>query len=158
MHCEEVANDSDADGHQCAFCGEKFQSEEILEDHVGNHLKEDGDEKINMLINMETRRVNKPKKTTPPLYRCEECSEEFTSSYQLALHLRAHEDESMAVEEEPEEDEHYVCNVCDEIFDSPDELAEHLNTEHNGNTQMCILCETTFSSVRELQEHVSTHL
>ncbi|XP_058803543.1 titin-like isoform X2 [Phymastichus coffea] len=158
MHCEEVANDSDADGHQCAFCGEKFQSEEILEAHVGNHLKDDGDEKINMIINMETRRVLKPKKSTSPVFRCEQCTETFSSSLQLAMHLPVHEDESMVIEEEPEEDEHYVCNVCDEIFDSPDELAEHLNTEHNGNTHMCILCETSFSSVRELQEHVSTHL
>ena len=167
MHCEEVSENEK--GFQCAFCGDKFQTEESLEEHVGQHLLEDGDEKINMLINMDTKRDRQKKAA---LFKCEQCNESFPSSLMLAMHLPLHEEEEAAamlaeqeegvVEEEIEEDEgvdeqHHVCTICDEIFETSEELAEHIDV-HNGNAHVCILCEKPFSSIRDLQEHVSTHL
>lgn len=160
MHCEEVSDESNEKGFQCAFCGEKFQTEDALETHVDNHLLEDGDEKINMMINLETRRDKRHGRAG--VFRCEQCPESFSSSLLLASHLALHEEEDAALSEygkqdESEQQEHHVCTVCDEIFDTSEELLEHQDV-HNGNAHVCILCEKPFSSIRDLQEHVSTHL
>ncbi|XP_008209270.1 uncharacterized protein LOC100678424 isoform X2 [Nasonia vitripennis] len=162
MHCEEISDESNEKGFQCAFCGEKFQTEESLETHVGDHLLEDGDEKINMLISMGSKR-DKQKKS---MFRCEQCSETFSSSLLLAMHLPMHEEEEAATmiaeyekqqQQQDAEQDHHFCVVCDEVFDTAEELSEHQDV-HNGNAHVCILCEKSFSSIKDLQEHVSTHL
>ncbi|XP_011495585.1 PREDICTED: uncharacterized protein LOC105360389 [Ceratosolen solmsi marchali] len=156
MHCEEVSDEGNEKGFQCAFCGEKFQTEESLEMHVGSHLHEDSDDKINLLISMESRR-DKQKRA---VFRCERCSESFASSLLLATHLPLHEEEDAMLAEYEKQDveqEAHVCTICDEVFDTADELSDHLDV-HNGNVHVCILCEKPFSSIRDLQEHVSTHL
>ncbi|KAL7305988.1 hypothetical protein TKK_0001457 [Trichogramma kaykai] len=151
MHCDETSEEANEKGFQCAFCCEKFQTEESLETHVGNHLLEDGDEKISMLINPEMKRSEEEKDSSNS-YKCELCDAEFTTSHFLSMHVAEHEEqeEHIALEQE------FVCSICDEVFDSPDELNEHQEV-HTSNSHVCMLCEKTFATIEELQVHVSTH-
>ncbi|KAJ8668221.1 hypothetical protein QAD02_009884 [Eretmocerus hayati] len=164
MHCEEATDDiNEKGGFQCAFCGEKFQSEESLESHVSKHLNEDGDEKIKLMINLETQRDRRRK----TYFKCDQCDETFSTPLQLAMHLPVHDEEEGGMDDDSDKEqnqleeevttEHYVCSICDEMFDSQEDLSEHLDV-HNGNAHVCILCEKPFSNIKDLQEHVATHL
>lgn len=76
----------------------------------------------------------------------------------LEMHMQAHEEEAAIAEWEKQGIKacEYQCMICDELFDTEEDLSEHLDI-HNGNAHVCQLCDKPFPSLEDLQKHVATH-
>ncbi|XP_076290062.1 uncharacterized protein LOC143213762 [Lasioglossum baleicum] len=155
-HCNDMSEDDQSTGkeqYQCAICGDTLDSEDALEAHVEKHLFDEEDDNPN-LINI----ANETEKTGDDLYRCHQCTDSFNSEMLLEMHMQAHEEEAAIAEWEKQGVKacEYQCMICDELFETEEELSEHLDI-HNGNAYVCQLCEKPFSSLEDLQKHVATH-
>ncbi|XP_033216235.1 zinc finger protein 521-like isoform X2 [Belonocnema kinseyi] len=153
-HCDDMSEDerNSKEHYQCAICGESFESEDALGAHVENHLFDDEDDNPN-LINITDN--GKPKEVK---YYCDQCPQVFSSKSILAMHKEAHDEDIAIAEWERQRDlmHNHSCTICDEIFPSEEDLAEHLDV-HNGNAHVCLLCEKSFSTLSDLQAHVESH-
>ncbi|XP_076645977.1 uncharacterized protein LOC143355225 isoform X2 [Halictus rubicundus] len=155
-HCNDMSEDDQSTGkepYQCAICGDSLDSEDALEAHVEKHLFDEEDDNPN-LINI----ANETEKTGDDLYRCHQCADSFNSEILLEMHMQAHEEEAAIAEWEKQGVKacEFQCMICDELFETEEELSEHLDI-HNGNAYVCQLCEKPFSSLEDLQKHVATH-
>ncbi len=53
--------------------------------------------------------------------------------------------------------ESYECSICDETFQTKEELAEHMEEAHGSavvQNYKCAVCGETFNSEGELEEHI----
>ncbi|KZC08471.1 PREDICTED: uncharacterized protein LOC107186661 [Dufourea novaeangliae] len=155
-HCDDISEDDQSTGkeqYQCAICGDSLDSEDALEAHVEKHLFDEEDDNPN-LINI----ANETEKTTDDPYHCLQCAESFNSEMLLEMHMQAHEEEAAIAEWEKQgiKAYEYQCMICDELFETEEELSEHLDIDH-GNAYVCQLCEKPFASLEDLQKHVATH-
>lgn len=155
-HCDDMSEDDQSTGkeqYQCAICGDSLDSEDALEAHVEKHLFDEEDDNPN-LINI----ANDNDKSDDDPYHCLQCAESFNSEMLLEMHMQAHEEEAAIAEWEKQgiKAYEYQCMICDDLFETEEELSEHLDI-HNGNAHVCQLCEKPFSSLEDLQQHVATH-
>ncbi|KAI7907554.1 uncharacterized protein BX663DRAFT_491277 [Cokeromyces recurvatus] len=82
---------------------------------------------------------------TSPLIKCEYpgCTAEFSKRFQLRWHRASHEKGT------------YICNVCQNAFDSLPALEKHKNRVHeNPIIYNCTTCDQSFLKWSELRKHV----
>ncbi|KAL0106890.1 hypothetical protein PUN28_015429 [Cardiocondyla obscurior] len=156
-HCDDLSEGEQSNSkeqYQCAICGNTLESDQALEEHVGKHLFDDEDDNPNLISIDQGNENNKLQET----YHCGQCLEAFESEMLLEIHMQAHEEEVAIAEWEKQGMMvyQYQCMLCDELFNTQEELAKHLDI-HNANTQICQLCDKPFRSLEDLQEHVATH-
>lgn len=83
---------------------------------------------------------------------CTLCYETFANSLALHLHRRGHQ-----------EDNYYVCTMCDFKGESTDELKTHVSKDHCHPSQKvtvlvrCKICNATFATREECKEHRRSH-
>ena len=54
-----------------------------------------------------------------------------------------------------------ACAFCDDTFEDPNKLHEHVQKEHNNSQSPnygCVFCELKFSDSENLIEHLRTHI
>lgn len=157
-HCDDLSEGEQSNSkeqYQCAICGDTLESDQALEEHVGKHLFDDEDDNPNLIsIGEQEKNQSKvhrcaqcsvtfdsevlleihvqaheeevaiaewqKKETDVYQYECMLCDERIGTEQQLVQHLDA------------------IHNIC------------------NPNAQICRLCEQTFDTLDELQEHVAT--
>ncbi|XP_046747989.1 uncharacterized protein LOC124412287 isoform X2 [Diprion similis] len=161
QHCNDESEEDNGSGkeeYQCAICGDSLENEDALEAHVEKHLCDDQDDNPN-LINITSESDNKKLEV---MFKCEQCTNGFTSEVLLALHMQSHEEELAIAKWEKESAERtiireeFLCAICDETFKTEAELSEHVDM-HNGNAHVCFLCEKPFLTLEDLQAHVESH-
>ncbi|XP_046429811.1 uncharacterized protein LOC124184308 isoform X1 [Neodiprion fabricii] len=161
QHCNDESEEDNGSGkeeYQCAICGDSLDNEDALETHVEKHLCDDQDDNPN-LINITSESDNKKLEV---MFKCEQCTNGFTSEVLLALHMQSHEEELAIAKWEKESAgrsiirEEFLCAICDETFKTEAELSEHVDM-HNGNAHVCFLCEKPFLTLEDLQAHVESH-
>uniref|UniRef100_A0A182MRF3 Protein krueppel n=1 Tax=Anopheles culicifacies TaxID=139723 RepID=A0A182MRF3_9DIPT len=92
--------------HTCPICGKKFASKTTLQDHASVHA------------------VERP-------FVCSTCGKSFKRNRNLIRHYQNHAKSKSMVRDEPEfGSNNTTCQYCDEVFEKPSTLLEHLKQQH----------------------------
>ena len=154
---------------KCKYCPEEFHIEYLLErhleiEHANQHSQQQINHNKNQISNEKekssTNQVSKPQKTTKAL-KCELClSGNFKSISELEHHLKSQHKCNL-----PINNCGFIgkinnkCNICDEVFVSINELAEHKLKKHCmfGSTSQCLECNANISNKEEYLKHFIEH-
>ncbi|XP_067631312.1 zinc finger protein pita [Eurosta solidaginis] len=168
---------TDMPKHICVFCEKQFLSKNDLEKHVERHNKNRPfkckvcDKSFAFKQGLERHEVvhssdqpfpcqycNKSFSTSSKLarhlvahagnrpYPCKFCNKSYLLSHHLTRHLRTHKQSFVM----------YSCNVCEETFDTCEELVLH-STVHGAATLTCPLCQQNFQDVSSVELHIKEH-
>jgi len=81
-------------------------------------------------------------------HQCNQCTKAFSSSHQLAQHVRIHS------QEKP-----YKCSVCDRSFKQLSHVQQHMRLHTGERPYKCsdMNCGRSFIQLSNLQQHMRTH-
>lgn len=86
-------------------------------------------------------------------FKCKACSASFYYKNQLRIHMSAHDTGEIA------EFGSSKCSICNRIFDTVQELEDHVKADHNtkDGTLQCSQCDFVAISSRALKSHQKRH-
>jgi hypothetical protein len=112
----------------CKTCGKKFDRKFNLERH---------------LQSKNVHQVGLRKKYVPKPAKCDICEKMFHSSSALSVHRKIHD-----------EDQRYLCSVCDRRFTQMSNMKQHMKTIHyHIKDEACDICGKQFSHITGLLYH-----
>ncbi|XP_076063882.1 uncharacterized protein LOC143038506 isoform X2 [Oratosquilla oratoria] len=118
----------------CSVCGRQFTAQDSLRRHERLHQE------------CSKKEGNK----TKTLPSCQICNKKFATPSLLKRHIGTHK--------RPND---YRCSECGAIFNSPGQLATHLEQHQNSGPlrecHTCSVCSRTFTKKGQLTRHLSTH-
>ncbi|XP_077068109.1 uncharacterized protein LOC143721515 isoform X2 [Siphateles boraxobius] len=80
-------------------------------------------------------------------YRCDECGKQFCQLVNYRTHLRSHSHKASI-----------HCRVCSTIFETEEQLQEHLDTNHfEKEFYQCDFCKQIFTDLDVCKGHVEAH-
>ncbi|XP_052898133.1 zinc finger protein 271-like [Anopheles moucheti] len=79
-------------------------------------------------------------------HECLICHKKFSSSGNLAIHIRVHSGEKP-----------FKCSVCGKGFIQSNNLATHMKTHTGEKPYACTICGKNFSQSNNLKTHIRTH-
>ena len=122
--------------NQCEFCQRLFAGETSLNRHVKN-IHEGAAKK----------------------YKCEDCGDMFTSTWNLKIHKYGKNNMRTKCTEKIEVLKH-SCKICAKFYPSEFSLQKHVKSVHpDGIAKSCIcdICDKTFKTWQELRDHLPEH-
>lgn len=145
----------------CGHCKTNFQTRELLDKHLYQHLTEyqfkcEGcpisfDKKRQLLKHkMKCHPELVPQTKARKTYECSLCQKHFRLYRDLKLHLQTHMDQGEKV---------YHCNVCQKGYNRKVSLKWHM-VKHNKleNKPRCEICRKVFSHPYSLRAHKRIHM
>ncbi|XP_076061700.1 uncharacterized protein LOC143037422 isoform X2 [Oratosquilla oratoria] len=132
-------------GFLCEMCGKDYSRKEALERHMARiHHISHGQYQCNLCGSVfahtsllaEHMRAHRG-------YKCKECGSKFSCSSNLRLHIRAHHKH-----EAP-----YYCAACNKRWKFHASYVYHRNKVHRNSKYPCQVCQELFSSETDLAEH-----
>lgn len=119
----------------CTACGRPFTT------HLNLKLHEAKPCRIFEIYRAENRVYN-----PNPIFSCSLCSIKFSDlGYGKTHYQKIHKITDVSG----------VCMICNHLSSSPDDLSEHLNTNHSALS--CSVCKRFFKSQISLKSHIATH-
>ncbi|KAG6444284.1 hypothetical protein O3G_MSEX003370 [Manduca sexta] len=132
------------DSINCNSCGELFQSQRDLCEHIST-VKED------IKITYKTRKSKSIKKIEKVITEedliCNFCGKRTKSLKSLRLHMKRHSDRNR----------NYTCDRCGKTFLTKSTLSAHIIIHENPDPEVCKICKKTFLTLTRLKKHVKTH-
>lgn len=147
----------------CPICAKSFTRKSTLLQHMQKHDTGDISEALDGDDSDDDQEMSRPEPRPPPMYRCEVCSLQYSSSKALRRHrlkhhrdadkMSQHTNEGVA-QRLPESSERvekeYKCSMCEEDFETEEEA-------YNHSHYSCSICRMYFSQNQYLVEHMQTH-
>uniref|UniRef100_A0A182WCL6 Protein krueppel n=1 Tax=Anopheles minimus TaxID=112268 RepID=A0A182WCL6_9DIPT len=128
--------------HGCTVCGKQFASRTILQDHANVHTSERS-------------------------FVCSTCGKAFKRNRNLIRHYQNHEKSKTTVQDDEPEDGRKIdtiCEYCNEEFEKPSILLDHLTQKHpeeyehsRETVRSCSNCGTKFNDWRKYLLHQEIH-
>ncbi|XP_030019629.2 zinc finger protein 354A isoform X1 [Manduca sexta] len=129
------------DSINCNSCGELFQSQRDLCEHIST-VKED------IKITYKTRKSKSIKKIEKVITEedliCNFCGKRTKSLKSLRLHMKRHSDRNR----------NYTCDRCGKTFLTKSTLSAHIIIHENPDPEVCKICKKTFLTLTRLKKHV----
>ena len=144
--------------HLCKYCGDVFQTEQILRIHKKHHRLQ-GDVP-NKLLNIGPKMKDKvigsdgEEIVVPPtkhLWKCKLCPPEQDKTYSAKVSWLRHQ-RAVHTLETP-----YVCDQCGRSFHVSGELARHKREIHEAPRHQCNICLKRFTRAHDARSHLDTH-
>ncbi|KAK2920545.1 hypothetical protein Q8A73_000030 [Channa argus] len=131
----------------CPVCGQTFNQNQLLQDHLKTHDKDRGDQSGEEEGQSEKPKKNKKQDSGLKLIQsaslsCRVCGDSFHSQGFLRKHAETH------CREFPS-----ICGVCGHQVDSPDGLLTHLQS-HRETGGTCSICLKSFQN---METHMRSH-
>ena len=103
--------------------------------------------KFNSIKQLKAHKWTKHKTRPDVVFKCGECSSEFSHKYQLNKHLIMHSPPT------------FECHYCGKAFKRKNGLVEHFKRFHDDTISLfnCSECHMTFRTKSNLTRHMSTH-
>lgn len=144
---------------QCAICGDTLETDQALEEHVGKHLFDDEDDNPNLIsIEEQESGVNDQSKIHQCDQCSEVFDSQVMLEMHVQEHEEENaiaEWEKKGVDTYPYEC--MLCGDCIETEEQLTAHLANMHNIHNADAQICQLCDQPFNTLEELQEHVATH-
>lgn len=139
------ANHDDTESAQkiflCEFCGESFESNENLQDHLKQKCEMKPNSEPDISVESEVESVE----TVESEMACDKCGLTFKNRTSFNHHLQHRHKE-----------ERYHCEDCGKKFNNPKLLMDHqCNTNRLGHE--CAYCSKLFRSPSILEQHEKAH-
>lgn len=137
---------------RCDHCGKSYAIKYTWQQHVKTHIEgrpkcpECGGTFATAFGLFRHRVRNHNVEHNFKVYPCPECSKEFFSTSELALHEQRHS----AIKE-------FVCPECQKAFSVKGNLRIHMRTHAKEKLYQCDLCDGTFSHPYSLVSHRRIH-
>ncbi|XP_034942428.1 zinc finger protein 98-like [Chelonus insularis] len=155
-------------GNVCAFCGIQCENDDILNNHMKEHvssvekqeiiettispiqvkIEDDGDDFLleeMLLINKNSRvtsqKTNSISSSTGKI-RCDYCSKTFKTKWTLSSHVAAHEGRFQ-----------FGCNRCGKKFVRKSHYDGHVRSHDAARPYVCDQCGKTFKELKHRREH-----
>ena len=134
----------------CGMCGEEYETDADLAEHVLGHVSE---LKQNMclvcgrhLAPLSSMEKHLRTHTGAKMATCPICSHQFTEAYNLKSHMRIHTGEKP-----------YACPQCKRRFTSVSTLKNHILTHSGEKNYPCTYCDKRFRRSSHMVEHRRSH-
>lgn len=144
QHTEVLENIEKPKGYPCDQCDERFRDKRALERHIKQHSKPFVC--IQCRARFETDELLKEhesKHEDLKQYTCDKCKQVYSSARTLKRHMQANHSNRKQT----------VCPVCQKDFSSDKDLQTHMK-KHEETT--CNQCTAVFDTEEELKNHVCT--
>ena len=132
--------------HNCSFCNSKLGSQDLLLQHLSQHLnfhgakpKADDLEKGFMSFNVPSQIQKGAMKIK---YMCLSCGKLFGKEPQVKIHLNVHYGDNI-----------YNCRFCEKVFASYNAFEEHVKSHSEEYKFNCKFCGTSFINRNVMVTH-----
>ncbi len=135
---------------ECSLCEFVAESTEALQDHMLQHCKV-RTYQCKLCPSIFNYKSQLRAHMRAHNYSCEKCSFETTNVRALDSHSKSHN---------AKENIEFVCDQCNDVFDSEELLAQHIiecNSIVNGDEWQCKHCDFVTSDAVKQQQHLMTH-
>jgi hypothetical protein len=150
--------------YRCKYCSEEFNIEYLLDRHLEiEHSLQQKISKTNSLDIEKSLAISQssPKQSKRALnhLKCEFCStNNFKSSSELESHIKTEHKCGNSVAVNAINKVNNKCNICDDLFSSISELAEHKLKKHCiFGASECLECHANINSKDDYMKHLVEH-
>lgn len=139
--------------HECDICGRNFSQRNNLKRHLEEVHRTDG-MKFECYVCSKVLATGHSLKRhilihNGPKYTCDICQREFTRVYELNVHKKLHEDESLVNQ--------LKCEFCGKLFLKRSNLKAHIDNNHLDYT--CLECRAVGENIKfETKKNLLLHL
>lgn len=145
----------------CAFCGQCFPSQNLLQKHEKKHTDEVKTEAVQVsdpdCVKLELPKENKcsTRKSMTKIFQkfkkdgtfiCKTCSYRTIHLNNFRRHLRTHGAEK------------FQCPKCNKSYTEKEKLNKHIKIVHDNNPYLCEICGKGLNSREGMMYHVQGHL
>ena len=82
------------------------------------------------------------------LFKCDSCTQSFTTSTQLNRHIKLHH---------TKREKSFKCDLCDQSYLTDKQLLRHKRNHEKGLVYKCKYCDESFICQRDQISHHRTH-
>ncbi len=143
----------------CSVCNKGYNRKKLLDKHLKmvhniEETKEFQCAECQILFNHQSKLDHHMTQTHVP-QTCTECSEIFTGTVHLNIHMKHHKEAPIAANSTS-----IMCELCGKEYCNQYRLKEHLRKKHghvDPGLISCDICQTTFHRKSSLKKHMIQH-
>ena len=144
-----IKNECTKNVNTCELCGMTFTSKTMLYRHtIDTHQSSLVCNTCGrVLSSRKSLRAHELTHATNRKYPCQLCPSQYTSGYQLKLHIMKSHDKTAR----------FVCDICGSTYRDKSSIVKHLQKHAKNYRFSCVICGKQFYAKYDLTRHLPTH-